>query len=507
MKIVSQYEVQARNLYNAAQYEQALKEYLKIYDQTSANVDIAVMIGNCYDKMLKKQEAMQWYEKACKQDKHNILAMSNYATSLYENKNYKKAKKISEQVLSRDSNNIQSYINLGNIEYLHHNFEIAVSYYKQAYKINKKNYITCVNLANVYFDLKEYDSSTYYAKAAIEQDSSQVMAWTILGNSEFEQEHYTEALTAFKQASQIDSQDYWLHNYLSQVYQKLEQWEEAYEEGWRALELSQGEDSQQINFGYLLYETSLYQKDSLIKKYAQQWLQNYPHNRIVQHMGKSVLNDAIPERANDEYLKNIFDVFAPDFEQVLASLDYQAPQEISKYMQEIYTSGKTPKLKILDAGCGTGLCGEFLKSYSKIFGLYGVDISAKMIEEAKKKNVYHKLFTDELEHFLATTKQQFDLVVSADVFTYFGDLSKVFSGVSNSLKQGGRFIFTVSENFENEKDYVLHASGRYLHHAQYIENLLITNCFSIEKKKRCKLRNEGEKNVFGYLFSALKTIK
>ena len=150
-----QEEIQARNLYNAAQYEQALKEYLKLYDVSSSKANIAVMIGNCYDKLSQKQEAMQWYEKACKQDKHNILAMSNYATSLYENKDYKQAQKVSKQVLLHDSDNVQSYINLGNIEYLHHDFEKAVNYYDKAYKINKKNYITCVNLANVYFDLKD----------------------------------------------------------------------------------------------------------------------------------------------------------------------------------------------------------------------------------------------------------------------------------------------------------------------------------------------------------------
>ena len=502
-----QEEIQARNLYNAAQYEQALKEYLKLYDVSSSKANIAVMIGNCYDKLSQKQEAMQWYEKACKQDKHNILAMSNYATSLYENKDYKQAQKVSKQVLLHDSDNVQSYINLGNIEYLHHDFEKAVNYYDKAYKINKKNYITCVNLANVYFDLKEYSKSAYYAQSAIEEDSSQVMAWTILGNSEFEQEHYTEALHAFKQAGKIDSQDYWLHNYLSQVYQKLEQWEEAFIEGWQALELSQGEDSQQINFGYLLYETSLCNNDSFVKKYAEKWLQKYPDNQIVQHMGKSVLKDTIPERANDEYLKNIFDVFAVDFEQVLSTLDYQAPQEINKYLQELQSQKKLPKLKILDAGCGTGLCGKFLKSYSKIFGLYGVDISGEMLKEAKKKNIYYKLYKEELEHFFSHSKQQFDMVVSADVFTYFGDLSKVFSGVSKCLVSGGRFIFTITENSITEEDYFLHASGRYLHHPKYIEKLLITNCFSIEKMKRCKLRNEGEKEVYGYLFSGVKKSK
>ncbi len=501
---MSNFTTEARRLYDAGEYQNALREYLHQNEQSPSDVDTLIMIGNCYDKLAQKDSAVQWYKKACKQDKHNILALSNYATSLYENKDYEQAEKIAHKVLKLDSQNTQALINLGNIEYLHKNYDFALNYYQQAYDIKKENSVVCVNLANTYFDLKQYAQAISYAKEAIKSDSSQVMAWNILGNSEFELENFQAAQQAFTEALKLDSQDYWLHNYLSQVYQKMEQWSQAYQEGWQALQLSNGEDSQQVNFGYLLYESSLETADETLKQYARRWLNKYPENKIVRHMANAVLNKEIPARANNEYLQNIFDTFAPDFEQVLSALDYQAPTEIKHYLQNILGQKPHTKFKILDAGCGTGLCGEFLKSYSKIFGLYGVDISEKMLEEAKKKNLYHKLYCDELEHFFANQTQHFDMVVSADVFTYFGDLSKVISGVSKCLTPKGRFIFTVSENSANDKDYFLHASGRYLHSQKYIENLLITNCFCIEKIKRCKLRNEGKQEVFGYLFSALK---
>lgn len=497
-------ELSARDLYHQGHYQQALQAYLALAVQNPHQVDYLIMAGNCYDKLGQKKESMSCYEQALHEDKNNILAMSNYATSLYENQNYKKARQIAQKVLKYDSANIQSHLNLGNIDYLEKNYDQALWHYEQAYALNPKSYTACVNLANTYFDVKNYQQAINFAKQALLQDSHQIMPWTILGNAAFELENYTESKQAFEQALKIDSSDYWLHNYLSQVYQKLAQWPEAFSEAWQAIEQSSGEDSQHINFGYLLYETSLEKEDELIQKYARLWLQKYPDNQIAQHMGNSVLNDSIPPRANDEYLKNIFDVFAPDFEQVLASLEYRAPQEISEYLQSLFYKQKNPKLKILDAGCGTGLCGNFLKSYSKIFGLYGVDISEKMLEEAKKKNLYHKLYCDELEHFFAHSKQKFDMVVSADVFTYFGDLSKIISGVSKCLTSKGRFIFTVSENYVNEEEYFLHASGRYLHSRKYIENLLISNCFSIEKIKRCKLRNEGQNLVFGFLFAAQK---
>lgn len=128
------------------------------------------------------------------------------------------------------------------------------------------------------------------------------------------------------------------------------------------MEQSGGEEAQQINFGYLLYESTLEKQDSLLREYALKWLEKYPDNQVAQHMGNAVLNRAVRPRANDEYLKNIFDIFAPDFEQVLTGLDYRAPELIRCLLEEIYGSKKSPRLRILDAGCGTGFCGGFLKN-------------------------------------------------------------------------------------------------------------------------------------------------
>ena len=96
------------------------------------------------------------------------------------------------------------------------------------------------------------------------------------------------------------------------------------------------------------------------------------------------------------------------------------------------------------------------------------------------------------------------MIVSADVFTYFGSLEKLLSGMADSLSAGGRVIFTVSENNLNDDDYFLHSSGRYLHHQNYVGKVLEKAGFEVEKLEHAKLRNEGENIVYGYVVSALK---
>ena len=53
---------------------------------------------------------------------------------------------------------------------------------------------------------------------------------------------------------------------------------------------------------------------------------------------------------------------------------------------------------VLDAGCGTGLCGPLLRTRAK--RMTGVDLSPKMIEWAAERGIYDRLAAEELTTFL-----------------------------------------------------------------------------------------------------------
>ena len=427
------------------------------------------------------------------------ITLLHKASSFYEAQNYSSALEVIEDILTTDSKNSSAWIIKGNIFYQNQKFSEALSCYQKALETEPENKAALINMANSYYALKNYPQSYTYARQILAKEKDNKNALMTLGNSALELEKYEEAKEALLQVLDSQPNDFWSCNSLSQIYQKTNDNLHAMEYAWQAVEISGGEKEQHINFGYLLYEIG----DKKAQEYAQKWLKKYGQNQIVNHMAHAILNHQNLERAEAGFVQEIFDSFADDFEEVLHDLNYSVPNLIENEMEKIYAHA-TSNIKILDAGCGTGLCGGFLKKYACENGLIGVDISSQMLAKAKAKNCYNQLIQKDLESYLKQSEDIFDLIVFADVLTYFGELKNIIIGCQKSLSRTGRILFSFSTNTVNEENYFLHASGRFLHHPNYIKNLLQKNGFEIENMEEHFLRNEGENKVFGYLVSAIK---
>lgn len=435
----------------------------------------------------------------------NIAELQKKALQNYNQGNDKKALNYANLILYDFPKDCSAMIIKGNILYRQGKFDDALGWYTQAISVDPENKIAWINAANVHYTRKDYNFAYKSAKSALKIDANDSNALTLCGNSAIEMEKYDEAKEIFLHLTETNPSDFWGYNSLSQIYEKTQNYEQALSTGLKAVELSNGDKKQQLNFGYMLYEISQSGAEETAQKYAQEWLAKYPRDSIVYHMANAVLQNQEVTKASVSYLQAVFDEFADDFENVLDGLSYKVPQLISEELSKVYGVAKKTKLQILDAGCGTGLCGLTLKQYAGFWGLHGVDISSKMLEHAAEKKVYDKLINQDLEKYLSSIKNKYDLIVAADVFTYFGDLSKIISGCATALHKKGRIIFSVTKNDIDESNYILHPSGRFIHTKSYIEKELSENGFSIAEIKENVLRLEGEKEVIGFLVDAVKT--
>ena len=101
------------------------------------------------------------------------------------------------------------------------------------------------------------------------------------------------------------------------------------------------------------------------------------------------------------------------------------------------------KIKILDAGCGTGLVAIELikKNFSNIIG---VDFSTSMLELVPK-NLYKFLDIVDLNKSLDFKNKSFDAVICVGTFTYGHVRANALNEFTRIVKKKGLICFTVNE--------------------------------------------------------------
>ena len=205
-------------------------------------------------------------------------------------------------------------------------------------------------------------------------------------------------------------------------------------------------------------------------KIFEEWLEEEPEDPIARHMLAACTGRDVAPRASNDFVERTFDGFAASFEWKLQKLSYRAPMLVAAMLED---SGVEParRLDVLDAGCGTGLCGPLVAPYA--CRLTGVDLSAGMLAHAGEKRVYDALIKSELTEYLRANLAAFDLIVSADALVYFGELESVLAAAAGALRSNGLFVFTLEHDVRAEVvDYRLELHGRYGHARTYVERLL-----------------------------------
>ena len=233
-----------------------------------------------------------------------------------------------------------------------------------------------------------------------------------------------------------------------------------------------------------------------------EWLEEEPEDPIARHMLAACTGRDVPARASDGFVERTFDSFASSFESKLEMLSYRAPALVAAMIDDAGLA-RAQRLEILDAGCGTGLCGSLLSPYA--CRLVGVDLSEGMLSQAKEKAVYDALVKGELTEYLRGCNEAFDVIVSADALVYFGDLRHVVEAVTQALRPNGIAVFTLEHAITSEPgtDYRLEFHGRYSHARPYVERVL-ANAGLEWRIAHADLRTESGSPVAGLVVRAMK---
>lgn len=222
-----------------------------------------------------------------------------------------------------------------------------------------------------------------------------------------------------------------------------------------------------------------------------------PGDAVAAHY-RAALAGTLPEAVEAEYVRGLFDDFADRFDATLVGrLAYRTPGLLAAFLAE---EGGVAR-EVLDLGCGTGLMAAELAAPDR--AIDGVDLSSRMLAQARAKGLYRSLHEAELGAFLASAEQQWDWIVAADVFVYMAELGPVLAAMRLRLRPGGCLAFSI-EASSGARVELPAATGRYRHDPQAVAAALVEAGFRDIRQREVELRREMGEAVAGVLFLAAR---
>ncbi len=406
------------------------------------------------------------------------------------------AKRLYEQILAADPRNASVWHFLGVLQHQIGNSEVAVQNITRAVDLDPQYADGCNNLGNIYRETNQYDLALRAYERAVEIAPRHADAWNNIGVMRSGRGEYAEAENAYARAVETDPAHVAAWQNRGSLAARVDEFDASIAAYRRALELRPGDTLAYNGLSRALYRAG--KIDEAIAVYNE-WLAVDPDNAVARHMMAACTGAAPPDRASDSYVRGIFDAFAGSFDQVLDQLGYRAPALIAEFLDRVVPATDVA-LVIADAGCGTGLCAEFLRR--RAARLVGVDLSAGMLTRARARKAYDELIESELAAWLAGRANEFDLIVSADTLCYFGALEQALAGAAGALRSGGRVVFTVERAADDVRSYHLDPTGRYSHSENYVRQALAATGLDSIAVEHVVLRRERGQEVQGLLASA-----
>ena len=410
------------------------------------------------------EEAVALYGDILTADPGNADASHFLGVARHQLGDSDEAIELLQNSLERAPGNVNAINNLGNIFSEVGELARAEECYRKVLELAPRHTDTLINIAVAQRGLGKAGEALEVIKKAIEIDPEHPLAWHNLGNAYRDLKKFDEALSAYRESERLEPISAKASLEIARILVLIDKKDEAIE-------------------------------------VVERVLTREPDNAIAHHMMASLGVADLPDRASDDYVRDTFDSFAGSFDEALARLDYMAPRLVA---DEVLAFAGDRKLDMLDIGCGTGLCGPLLRPVAR--RLVGVDLSAPMLAQAKRRRVYDQLAEAELTEYLRQADAQYDAIICVDTLVYFGKIEDAVAAAATRLCAGGCLVFTVERHGEDvsEEAYRLQHHGRYSHSDGYISATVSAAGLELVRLEHIVPRMESGEKVSGALVVARK---
>jgi len=425
------------------------------------NIEFIKLLGSVNHDLKNYTQAGELFKKALKLNPNDVQALSNLAGALKELQENEEAESCFIKTLELQPNQPDALTNYGLLKQSAALVDEAIELHRKALQYSPEHVAALYNLAFALNEKGGYDASLKFYQKVLQVSPNHVRALCDI----------------------------------SYVYGKLKQPELSLPHLERARLISPGDPHVHFITGITHKALGDIEKATSC---LEETVRLEPDNQSAKYHLAILTGDKSMTSSPDKYVEDLFDNYAETFDDHLTSkLQYKTPELIANMLKKHINTDD--KYKILDLGCGTGLAGTHFQEISE--HMVGIDLSSKMLKKAEQRNIYNELIATGIEPYFDSHDFRPDIVISADVFVYIGDIAKIFEQVSSALENDGVFVFS-TEDADGDDDFVLRESGRFAHHENYIKGLAKANQLTLLDCEQTIIRYDANKPIHGqvYLF-------
>jgi len=202
---------------NNSQYEKAIREFIRVWEKDTSNIEPLRLTGYAYKKMGKIPEAIEYYQKVLNQNKEDYDARLALARLYRRSNNYEKSEEYYTLILNNDSTDVEALWGLSDLCLIAGRLNKAEWYARQAAKFLPDHVSSYFRLARIYQAQGKLDKArkAYWRIADIDPTYAEI--WAGLAQLDYWENRPFRAVQYYQKALTLDPANAQYRNKLQQV--------------------------------------------------------------------------------------------------------------------------------------------------------------------------------------------------------------------------------------------------------------------------------------------------
>lgn len=270
---------------NALDYKSALVVLKQAISENPMNEAAIYEIAYCYDQMGEFEKSIKCYSDFIDDNPYSFTAWYNMGNAYSKMENFEKAIWAYDYCLLINDEFGPAYFNLGNAYLSNDKYTKAIENFHKSIELDGDDPIAFCYIGECHEQLKELDLAKLFYEKSLELAPLLPDAWLGLGIVEDLNDRTKEGIVLILKAAELDPENASVFHVLAGAYEKIEMYDEAYENYELSLALDPLDEECLMNYINLISLTSW--KNAL--EYLEEFQQLNPANSYIDLLKVNVL--------------------------------------------------------------------------------------------------------------------------------------------------------------------------------------------------------------------------